>query len=1185
MKKTLLGILALLFFFHVDLISQQVKNFPSLTGKKDVPANCITQTEEGYIWFGTNEGLVRFDGKKTKVYTKEDGLNSSEISALYQSTDKTLWIGHKNGKISFIKNLSTGKAGKDVDTFKLNPNLTEEKITGFYQSNNGTLWISTYGNGLYSYKNNLLAHYTTKEGLGDDLIYNMCADDKNKLWLGTDAGITMFDPEGSINQKSFSTLTSKNGLPDNIVRSICYNGSDQMIIAMQDSGICFYNLKKREIQRKHFFKEWNYGAIDGVEYIKQRNEIVFVTEKKGLFSIKEGRITVYDQSNGVLTNELNGLFIDREYNIWLASTKGVTQIFEQRHSFFTTQNNLPSNSISAVVAESDNTVWLASDKGLSQIMQNETGGFEVKSAEIKELKGNQVVCIMYDNKKRIWLGTYGAGIVVYNKETKKSFSVNSKSGLCNDNISNIIQEKNGNIWVSTLGGGVCKLTEEADSKFIIKTYNEENGLGSSYVYQCFFTKKNEILLAVDGAGLQKIENDKVITLSENLKSKTVYSIVEDEKGKIWFTTSDDGIICYDRKNFTSYTTKNGLRDPQPPVLAVVKEKILLIHSKGIDVINSNDPKDIRLFDVSENDIDPNLNAFFKDRNGQLWIATNNGLLRYRAEDNFYDTITPKAFITGFKVQYLDHSVDSVSNFDHNQNSMIFEFSAILLKSPDKIHFRYMLKGSDKNWMYAMGSNMAAYNSLDPGTYEFLVEASNEEGLWGPPTSYKFTIASPIWLKWWFWLIIIGALVATVYLFLQYRLRALQKEKMILEQKVEERTAEIKEQTKIIEEKNVELEQLSLVASKTDNIVLILDPAGKLEFVNESFTKVNRMTFNELIEKHGETIFEISNNPRIKEIVQDCINKKQSVVYESVNTKVAGEEIWESSTLTPIYDEQGVLKKLIIIDTDITERKKQERIILQKNKDITDSIEYAQKIQRAILPNEAEIKKSIPHSFIFYLMKDIVSGDFYWFTEKDDFSIIAAIDCTGHGVPGAFMSLIGYNLLNQIVNEKCIHEPAKILQELNEGVIQALYKNNPGNQNKDGMDLALCKIYKNKKTVEYAGAMRPLWIVSKDGELNEVRPTKMPIGSLPSAGYIETEYVNNSIDCKEGDTLYIFTDGYADQFGGEKSKKFTTGKLKQLFVSIKDENMEVQKEILHDVHLAWKGEQEQVDDILVIGFKF
>jgi PAS domain S-box-containing protein len=501
-------------------------------------------------------------------------------------------------------------------------------------------------------------------------------------------------------------------------------------------------------------------------------------------------------------------------------------------------------------------------------------------------------------------------------------------------------------------------------------------------------------------------------------------------------------------------------------------------------------------------------------------------------------------------------------------------------------YRYRLEGLEDQWQYSNEGKLVNYINLSPGTYKFIVQAKNEEDIWSTPATHSFTILTPIWKRWWFWVLVIAVSAITLYFLVNYRLKALQRENLLLERRVKERTYQIERQTEIIEKKNQELEQLSLVASKTDNVVVILDANGKLEYINESFEKLNNMSVEELKNRYGDSIYQLSNNPNIREIVNDAVINKKSVNYESLNKKTeTGNELWESSTLTPIFDDSGKLKKIIIIDTDVSLRKKQEQIIVQKNKDITDSISYARKIQHAILPRNELIHQHIPQMFVLYMTKDIVSGDFYWFTHFNDFSIIAAVDCTGHGVPGAFMSLIGYNLLNRIVNEQKITDPKNILKELNDGVLGILHKNE--SESKDGMDIAICKINHRDNVLEYAGAMRPLWIVSKNGgtetTLKEIKADKIPIGTKHIDRVDPINYTTHRFEMKEGENYYIFTDGYADQFGGPKDKKYSTARFKELITSTALSSLQVQCERIREEHFQWKGEHEQIDDILVIGF--
>ncbi len=257
---------------------------------------------------------------------------------------------------------------------------------------------------------------------------------------------------------------------------------------------------------------------------------------------------------------------------------------------------------------------------------------------------------------------------------------------------------------------------------------------------------------------------------------------------------------------------------------------------------------------------------------------------------------------------------------------------------------------------------------------------------------------------------------------------------------------------------------------------------------------------------------------------------------------------------------------------------QKEKIEYQNKELTDSINYAQTIQKAILPESSEIKKAFPDSFVLFKPRDIVSGDFYWFKQKGNRKFIAAVDCTGHGVPGAFMSMISNTLLHEIVDNKNILQPSKILDELKKDIVKSLKQTGATGENKDGMDIALCMLEGNK--LEYAGANNPLWIVSK-GELTAMKADAQPVGI--SYGE-EKEFTNHSFELEQGSAFYIFTDGYADQFGGPKGKKFKYSQLKELLLSIQSDNILSQHEKLFTTFADWKGNLDQIDDVLVIGVR-
>jgi serine phosphatase RsbU (regulator of sigma subunit) len=294
----------------------------------------------------------------------------------------------------------------------------------------------------------------------------------------------------------------------------------------------------------------------------------------------------------------------------------------------------------------------------------------------------------------------------------------------------------------------------------------------------------------------------------------------------------------------------------------------------------------------------------------------------------------------------------------------------------------------------------------------------------------------------------------------------------------------------------------------------------------------------------------------------------------------------------INEKEELYKKLErynkILEEKVEERTaeilKQKQIIEAKNQSITESINYAKRIQEATLPRIEEIRKAFPESFVFYKPRDIVSGDFYWFSQKEKEGksqyVLTAVDCTGHGVPGAFMSLIGNDLLHEIVNARAEVQPDRILEELHLGVRRALRQGE--NQSRDGMDLALCLIEAEKGQLTFAGAKNPL-IYFKNGEMHLVKGDKFPIGGVQLEA--ERKFTPHLIPLEKGMTFYIFTDGYQDQFGGADGMKFMSKRFRNLLAEIHTLDLETQSKILETRFQEWKAERPQVDDILVIGWRF
>ena len=261
---------------------------------------------------------------------------------------------------------------------------------------------------------------------------------------------------------------------------------------------------------------------------------------------------------------------------------------------------------------------------------------------------------------------------------------------------------------------------------------------------------------------------------------------------------------------------------------------------------------------------------------------------------------------------------------------------------------------------------------------------------------------------------------------------------------------------------------------------------------------------------------------------------------------------------------------------------QKEIIEQKNKEIVDSINYAKRIQDSLLPSLGEIKKSIPDIFVYYRPRNIVSGDFYWFAQQNSRVYIAAVDCTGHGVPGAMLSMIGFNFLNQLVSELNITDPGQILDHLHSKISHTLNNDQEVHKDiRDGMDLALLCIDHAAKTISFAGAVRPLYFVDDEG-IKTIKGGFYSIGGIKSL--TDEFFTTYTVTPKGKATFYLVSDGYADQFGGPKGKKFKTKKFQELLLSLQSKSMEDQQKQIESTFLRWMGNNEQVDDVCVVGVR-
>lgn len=438
--------------------------------------------------------------------------------------------------------------------------------------------------------------------------------------------------------------------------------------------------------------------------------------------------------------------------------------------------------------------------------------------------------------------------------------------------------------------------------------------------------------------------------------------------------------------------------------------------------------------------------------------------------------------------------------------------------------------------------------------------------------------------------VISIVVAIFSILLAYQMRRFKQTNLLLK----EGNKEIEAQKIELEKKNIELKELSAVASETDNAIIIANGDGIIQYVNDSFIKLTGATYEDLHDCGLESIYALSSNVNLKEAVAEAVKIKQSITVENQTVTIKGREQFGQTTITPIFDENDKLIRILFIDTDITKLKVIERELFSRQQELTTSIRYARRLQKELLPPFKSLSCYFSDFLLFVRPKDIVSGDFYWMKEIDSKLYIAMADCTGHGVPGAFMSVLSIALVNDVFSsiyrEDKMVEPGKFLDELRIRVKDMLNQNTEESGLQDGMDISFLCIDRVTQILTYAGAYSSMAIIRKTENGYENFPLKgdrMPVGVHPRCNPFNSIHFQLEPD----DRCYLFTDGYMIQPGGPKHKKISRKQFINLLISIQDRNMESQWLALKLFLRNWikasvdSGEYiEQIDDITILGFQ-
>jgi ligand-binding sensor domain-containing protein/serine phosphatase RsbU (regulator of sigma subunit) len=1035
--------------------------------------------------------------------------------------------------------------------------------------------------------------YSVKEGLPQSSVYSIEQDKNGFVWLGTASGLSKF------NGKDFINYTTEHGLADGAVKSIYIDKSEHIWIGHTDGGIS--------------------------RIVDDKIELVLS-----------------------MTADITSFEEDVSGNLWVSSYKGgvikITNPYTLSKDSLKFKQYKGQEGLSDVVYQvyklKNNTICFVTDVGVKYY---DTQKEEFLKFKIKDMPSYfQIIC-MYESKEgNLWFGSYNGGAYEFIKNENKLKIYDVRDGLAHNWITSFYQDAKSNVWIGTWGGGITKV----NSNHELMAISSENGITDSKIRCINGDREGNLLIGTKENGLLVFKGEQFVSFgeSEGLINNQVWAILTDKENQNWIGTNN-GISLIDDYNIVkNYNEDNGLSFDEVRHIKQDKTGNVWIGTWGGGVMqyNANSDRFDMSYRINSFMLQPLITALEVDKSNNLWVGTTDGLVYYEINNQLASRLSQDNGLAGNDITaiYCDSKnklwigargkgISTIDGVDIKKIDLEVKITPTTIIEDTKGNIWIGTEG--KGVIVTDGKEIIAQYSSKDGLlsdYISLLNIDNDGNVWIGTNKglNKFNIENN---KFYSYSQRMG------YIGIESKNNATYKDKdgslwfgtikgviKLNANKVSDNQLEPLTQ---ITRFRVNLEDRPLVEGVELNYreKSVIFDYGSICLTNPSQVYYQVMLegadedWRPLTQQTVETYSPLPPGKYTFKVKASNNNGVWNSEPETFSFEITP-PIWQRTWFIVVciflivvivfsfvkYREKQLIKEKQILEEKVEERTEEvvqkSAEIAQKNKDIIDSITYAKRIQDAILPSNEMFTRELPQTFVLFDPKDIVSGDFYWLATKGNKSLFAAVDCTGHGVPGAFMSIVGYNLLDKIVGEYGITEPAEILNELNKGVEETLRKGIDSQDIKDGMDITLCSFDKQTGILEYAGAYNPLYIVSKNKiEINnkdvlepnmtdesglmlfEVKADRFPIGSYSESN---KKYTNTSFKLSKGDTLYLFSDGYADQFGGPNGKKFRYKQFKQLLLSINLKSMDEQKEILNNAMTEWKGNIEQVDDIIVIGTK-
>jgi len=765
-------ILFFLFGLVAQTYSQQLalKTYSVEDGLVQSSVYAILQDRDGYLWFGTEGGVSKFDGVKFTNYTVSDGLGQSHVRCIMQDRKGNLWFGTVGGGVSKYD-------GKKFITYSEKDGFGSNEILSLLEDKDGIIWIGTDGGGVNKFINGKLIPFTDKDGLSNNVVRSIFQDSKGRIWLSSGVaggGVTC------LSEKQVIKYSTKNGLISNV------------IIAINED----------------------------------RNGNLWFSSTNGISKFDGNKFFNYNSKDNLPEQPIVAVFVDNKNIIWLGTRGGLVKFDNSQFTTYATENGLSSNSILSIFEDKRGDLWIGTFNGGVQKFPAE----RLISYTYKDKMPAAVYAINQNSNGDILFGTYGEGIIIKQKNDifKK---MKSSHGLADDFISSIVSDKNGGLWIGTVGGlshlsnGAFKNynknnglvdnyvnslifnsknelwigTEDGVSKYAqgkFTNYSTRHGLSSNMIFNIFEDHNGKIWFGTQN-GVSIFDEGKFYSInSEILENNSVFHVYENSDSNIILSTQN-GLFKYDEKKIILYSVKDQLSTSTCNYSIEADGHLFVGTNNGIIKLDQNsNANDISIIKLSN--VETTVQGVFKDEMGNIWFGTVDGVTLFNPNNKaalYYPNIFVKRLMVNNNDTPFLHNID----LSYDQNYLRFDFIMPFFTSPDKVNYYYMLDGIDKDWNIT-NEHSISYPYLPPGNYIFKVKAKSSDGIWSENVAQiVFIINPPFWTTFWFKGILILLTGASIYFFYIYKTKQVKRRNIELSLMVKERTKELEQEKNKSEE--------------------------------------------------------------------------------------------------------------------------------------------------------------------------------------------------------------------------------------------------------------------------------------------------------------------------------------------------------------------------------------------------